>query len=611
MTTYFAWIQPGEKYDPSTHNREDLQIFRLDIQEKEGTYPFATCLIKKPETGFEDKSEALISQEGTLLFRGSLLKSPLKIADDLMEIKLIAKPKDSATKLEALCKALKKEALWDPLFISNQGSPKPNEVLDARSQLFYWSRTTGDVKASCVFEGSKSATFGKSIFYDSLKYTVARTPLSALHLQISAEWLQECKGVHDIGHLIKYKFPEGIISTLTGESLKRLWWKSGEKLGRSGYTLRKSKLEQVTPPNTGGLNLYPRTSIKLWENEKPYTLRRSWFRVRNLELKWSYKQKRREIVHIHLSQDLQDLGLEPRKKSLKIRLQNIGSPKGYKKWSPNHRYSRGFKVKHKKNFYQCVSGHTSKEHFEETKWLKINKKVIPTLISPTFFNTDRGHQAVAHALEVAKSHLAYSARAIEIRVQVPFEKARKITCDHKVTIKDDRLPDGKAVGKVKRLKLSQDGETGISFGEITIACSIGKDQKKPNFKKAPNPYVEESYIEPDYLLDTESEFVSPSHIGFGAWEDQQPLHGLLNPDCLRASDMVEEIEVINPPEKQNEALRSVQMEGRKAALGVLKGASTQIKIRLKDLKSTGVLTHHINVPIKTPFTPPQQIDLKG
>ncbi len=289
MTTHFAWVKPGETYDPSTHNREDLQIFRLEIQEKEGSYPHATCLIKKPETGLEGKSEALISQGDTLLFRGSLVKSPLKIADDLMEIKLISKPSDSTQKLETLCKLLKQEALWDPLFISNQDNPKPNEVLDARSQLFYWSRTTGEVKASCVFEGSKSASFGKSIFYDSLKYTVAQAPVNSVHLQVSAEWIQECKGTHDIGHLIKFKFPEGIINTLTGESLKHLWWTSGEKLGRSGYTLQKSKLEQITPPNTGGLNLYPRTSIQLWDNEKPYTLRRSWFVVRNLELKWSYK----------------------------------------------------------------------------------------------------------------------------------------------------------------------------------------------------------------------------------------------------------------------------------------------------------------------------------
>ena len=609
--TYFARVNSNEEYNPQHHSRDDVAIFHLEIQEKEGTYPQATLLIRNPDVDFSTKEEAIISRNNTILFRGQLMKTPIKGEKNLIQIKLVAKPQNAREQLEKLCTFLKKEGGWDLLFVSDENETRPYEALEGRTQLFYWDRATGRVNATDIFKGDKAIPLPNDSLFDTIRYRVAHRPLQSVHMQVIAEWIQSRQGEEDIGYLLKFRFPEGIVNTLTGDILQTNWWRVGDKDASGSYTILDSALEEFTPPSTGILNLYPRTSIplteELIENSPPYFLKRSWFHVRGLRVKWHYKQKRREIFHIHLGQTLQDINVEPKTKSLKIRLQNIGGLRGIPRWLPHHGYSKRFQVQWEGILYYCLENHLSKTEFEPSKWEKVRGNTLPTLETATFFNTERGKQAALHALEIAKSHLAYSSRAIEIKLSGTFDEMAKLTCAHRVALKDAPLPWKKITGKVKQVRLIKDGSTGVSWGEAILACSIGTKKKKFLPSQEKNPYVDEEYVIDTYIFIPQQEIMSPSSIAYRSWEDQSPSLGITSLGALSARDLVEEITVLNPPDEQNKALSEVASQGREKALSVLRNCPTRIRIRFKDLRPIGTLEHHIHLPIAEGYAPPHQL----
>ncbi|AIL13299.1 hypothetical protein IM40_06995 [Candidatus Paracaedimonas acanthamoebae] len=632
MKFYFAWCHENEQFDPTVHARRDEHLFSLEISGQEAKYPTAYVQIMNPKCGLinHDRQQwAFISGdrgEGVeLMFRGRILAIPEKIEGETLKILLIAEPTESKRILMDLHHTLKTAPFWDPLFIQEEEQDNPFESMEARAALYYWSRTTSKVTLSDYFWGQEKLVLKGNFFRDSLKISRTATPLAAVDVTLTADWNQRYEGRTDISRLLHAKFPEGLINTLTGQSLEKRWWRCGEKIGRSGYWIAHSELREVQPKYTGALDLYPARSKPFWmspydplnETKKPQMkrLKRSWYRAK-LVLGWLYRQRRRENLHFKLEQKTQIVAYEaPRTRKLHLYLQNLMLAEDLHPWKPDWVYSRGYRVEEKEMVYQCIRSHHSRFSFAEDQadWRLLGRKPNIPLEKRrgSFFLTDRGRQAFEHALEVARAHLAATARAMTLRIEAPLEVLWDISCDHTIEVEDSRLPGGKAQGKVISYCLKVEGQTGRRWAEVSIGVAVGdQDQQSLPYQKSSLCYVEEDYIKVGtYQFESNTWRESPSGFIYEDWGDQIPQRGHLYPDTLHAKDIIEDIVVRNGAEEQNQVLQDTQYPRRHHIKSVLKEVATDIRIILADLQSLGMLTHDVHVKIPMAWSAPQQIDL--
>ena len=561
MNTYFSWVKKDEVFDPGAHAREDLQIFKLNISQKEGEVALAQLTVLKQELPPTDQRYAFIScqnEEGEiqLIFKGKLVFFPKIMNDESVLLEFSAEPDQSREQLEKLQESLRVHPYWDELFVhSLDGKHDAIEFLDARSELYYWDRITGELSLSNLFLGRKTWDLSNEILKDSLKVTLGETPLSEITVNVIAEWTQKAEGHIDVSHRIARHFSGGMINTLTPADFKNRWPKEGQKIsgGRSGYQIIKSHITEINPPKTGILNSYPTVTGPLWrvntQTSEPEAIRlkRSWLKARLL-LGWSYRQKRREIMSFCLPQNHQlSVGTHRKEKKLNLHLQAIGDS-------------------HRSNF----------------------------------FNTKRGRMAIDHAIEVAKSYLAGSSRCVEIEFEVPFHSILQLTTDHDVVLKGVVIPGGLVKGKVVSYRLSKDGLK--SIGWVKLAIAVGATTINHEVRK------EESYAQDDYCLSTDI-FQTPSGIIYQYEKNQAPISGVAYPQNLTIHDFVKDVAVRFDAAKQCDYLAANQYPIRENLS--LAETPTTLALDLLDLRTREVDERQINVEILKGWSVPVQINLAG
>lgn len=632
MKLYFAWANENEAFNPDIHALTDGEILSLSLTEREGDFPLASIEISNPYIvsvqPFQKKWCYISCDLGEgieVLFKGKICSVPHYRHGQTVVLNFTAQPSDWEERLQILHQSLKVSRFWDPLFVSEENQDDPLESLEARSELFFWCRKTGSVKLSDLFWGSHKIDFSENHFYDGLKIHMGELPLTALHVSISVEWVQKYRGETDLSPLLRSHFRDGLINTLTGEDLKKKWWKSGEKIGKSGYWISKSTLKEVIPHPTGELNLYLPLSDPIWVSpedpahgkDKPSQpqqtqLKRSWFKV-NLVLGWIYRQKRCEKIQFTLNHTLQLPEIYgQRSRKLNLKLQNVTLADEIDVWRPEWNYSKGFRCLCENQIYVCVRKHRSVANFEEDKhhWIRAGNKPRASFSSQQgrFFATDRGQKAIEYAIEIARAHLASSARAMEISIMGPIENFMGLTCDHSVKIKDIRLPGGQIWGKVKALKLFMNGSMGKQWGEVTLGVSVGTGE--PIKKSAEISYSSYGidYAELPYHADM-LRGDSPSGIEYHLPQNQENQTRWIQPQSLTARDLIQEIAITYSASQQNQHLLRTQYPLSHNIEAVLKEIPTTIHMRLLDLRPLGTLKEYMQMDIPHPWSSPKQIDL--
>ncbi|MGB0934830.1 MAG: hypothetical protein ACPGXY_02065 [Alphaproteobacteria bacterium] len=603
MTFHFAWVQKGEKYNPKVHNREDEAVFSLAIRQREAGFAVARVLIKRRTEAFFPKPAqqyCYISRNNQLLFKGRLIALPSRISGELIGLDITAEPEDQVKKLQALTETLKQGSQWDPLYLSPDQHNDPVEPLNARSSLYCWSRFDGSVKISDLFNGSKRIDIAQNHFPGFMKVESLDLPLDEVTVDVRAEWLQEAYGEIDVGPLIEQAFPHGYINTLNGKGLQTTWWQAGYRLQQGRYKIRRSNLNEVFP------HQHAKATPELWSSaSEKVRYKRYWFRA-DMSVRWKYQQKRREIASFTLKNDTQITS--GRSRHLNLALQRLVGPNYH--WRTRHRYTAGFKVVHQGRVYRCKRSHTTGNEFEVQYWTYLcrHHHVCGQSSRATFFNTDRGVQALRYAFEVARAHLAASSRSLRIKFTAEFDKLKDITTDHTVTIKDSRLPGGRAAGKVVAYDLIADGNTGKQLGQVTLAVAIGRGRKNSKPLKPKAVLFEQSYAQEVPLAESQ---VTQSGVHYACWHRQLPRQGHHNPSSFNSTELVESVVVENPASAQIEYLEQNQYPVRQGLQQVLQEKPTRVQVRMKDLTSEDVLEHRIEIKMKDPWSPPKQIDLAG
>ncbi len=609
MTINFAWVNGDESFNPAVHCREDEQVFKLEIRQREGGFALARATIRNPGCGLLGagrKRYCLISDDQELLFRGRVVGMPASVEGQAVCLDFTAEPMDSQRQLHDLQNDLKQAPHWDDLFVEEGARDNPTEALEARSELYYWSRATGKVHLSDIFQGNEHIDLGDNFFKDSLKVAVGEAPLDSVSMEVIAEWHQRAEGECDISHLIAEKFQYGLVNTLTGPDLAQKWWRTGERVGRTGYWVTHSELKEIRLPRLSA-------SSYIWEKSKTgdrhkVRLKRHWFKA-STRLGWAYRQKRCEIAKFTLKHATQSLAQHNRRcRRLRLHLQDIVGENHH--WRPHHRYTPRFQVVYQGVVYACIRRHQSGENFDEQQWQKLRTAghVSDQASRASFFLTDRGKQAVEHAIEVARAHLASSARAITIRVTADFASLRKVTTDHLVSITDPRLPGGKAQGKVTDYRIVMDGKTGKRWVDVTLSVAVGAGPQDEQLNISTGESYAEATFCDDYQLEVGRGRTS-GNIGYVSWQAQQPNTGILNPHSLSAHDVVHKINVVNSVVEQDEYLLQNQYPERQKVREVIAEVPTNISIELADICAVETLNHEITIDLPEPWSAPKQIDL--
>ncbi len=179
----------------------------------------------------------------------------------------------------------------------------------------------------------------------------------------------------------------------------------------------------------------------------------------------------------------------------------------------------------------------------------------------SFFLTSRGRKVAENLALRAHTYLLASHRAFEVTVRVPFEEVMSLSCDHNVKIDDSKLTAKSFLGKVIKYRLVVEGTTGHKFGELKIGCLL-----------------DEAGLEMPVLKD---------------YGGQIPTQGILSPHLMGAEDLVTKVEVIHGVDEQNAALEGQSFDGISQAFRRVQDHFTRIRLELRDLRATDVLTHVI------------------
>lgn len=531
MRFFLKWVDSGEEVCIGKIVKSDLDILDFTLSQREGGIALCSLTIPLSSILKKDSYAFLIAKHNekmTPLFYGKLMGVPLHVSDLQQKIELFAVPKDYRSQLEKIKKEAHQTAEWDELFVDVEKREDPTEILESRPELFCWNPVTHQVTLSNFFVGRVNRTFNESqILQNSLKIKIGQLPKPYINLSVVAEWVQEAEGEINLFPFIEKKFSGGKINTLTPKSLLIQWPRKGQLLGRSGYAIVESHLQPFNPPMTGSLGIYPHFTDQielLDENAGAIRLRQTWLNGK-LKLGWCYKQKRREIVKLKLNHRHQMLSRsEANKLDLTLRLSDLS-------------------------------------------------KHLPTPATPSFFETERGKQAIGHALKIASCHLAPSSRTYEITIKVPITEALGITLDETITIYHPALTKGSAKGKLVSYKLHASFEK--SWAQLTIAMAAGEDG--------------------EVKID-----------GFNLVAEAE-LEGLPLPETLANSDFIDALSLRNDAFSQSQIIKQKAPRNKDELRQILQDNQTEIIFTLRDIRSKDVLERQFVVDTPLFWSAPKQV----
>ena len=433
MVLFVTWSHPGASNAPI--HAHDLPILGVKVQQREGEVASAQLVVPReapidPEYWMtlwyrsQNSPQEAQSKKVIPLFYGRCVGIPSVLDEYSKKIEYLAIPIDAQVQHNSLVQQLREEGHVDERFICPDQQHNPAEYLEAAPQLFCYHRVSHKIILSNLFEGRDTLHLKDQILSGGLVLKLTDSPLSAVKLVISQEWVHEAQGEINLMPAIEARFPHGIINTLTPQSLLSTWPQTGQLLGRSGYAVIKSSLRVSNPNALGGNGIYPTVTPLIQGNR----FTRSWLEG-ELVLTWQYRQKRREVLTLDVHQVTQ------------LPTMQVKSPR-------------------------CIR-------------LKLREREV--LSKGTYFDTPEGKSAIDHAVKIAQCHLAYSSRAAELTIEMSFEEGSQIHLDQSAEVIHECLPGGKVRGKVVSYVLEWGGNKALATVKIAVSVGVGPLEGKENF----------------------------------------------------------------------------------------------------------------------------------
>lgn len=534
MSIYIHWSSTPEPPPSSIpfNLENNTPVLALKIIHREGEVAMAELTVPQNEPIFPSAWARIYSDERGAwepIFYGHLINLPLSLDAYTKKIQLLAIPQDVSQHHQRLIENLRQEGLVNDFFIDPNNRHNPSEYLEATPHLFCYHRVHHTVTLSHLFEGRETVTFKDQILLDGITLKLQNSLLSGVQVKLSCEWVQEAQGDLNLMPILEHQFSQGMINTLTPESLLQNWPVRGQLLGRSGYAVVQSNLSIVNPNATGILQHYPTVTPPLGRGnneQEGKKFQRYWLQGQ-LQLAWQYRQKRKEVLTIDIKHDNQlSHGKSKAPRIIKLRLNKMQ----YKLSAPS---------------------------------------------ASRFLDTATAEPFRQHAINMAKCHLAYSARVALLILELPFQEGFDLHLDQNAKIEHENLPQGRVTGKIIEYRLEKSEKKSSATVKIALTTGIGSNEQ----------------------TDMSEEILYESII----LNDLKEIN--LDPKNLSKEDFIEELTVYNTADEQIAYLQE------QADPGFLPPDKiTLISLHLKDIRTHDVIERHITAsPIR--WTAPQQINL--
>lgn len=561
MTIYFAMVDKTDSTFSATFARNDEFVRSFTVTQQEGDFCGLTVVIERPSAALLDASRKqwawLSLGEGstlTPLFFGRIVGVPSELQDDFVTVEFIAKPSNYEAAKLAVAAGLRVAPFWDYAFIDPQMWEDADAVLEGRTDAWHIDRVTNAVTVSSIIQGEDGtlSITPDLIPEDGLSLSPSDAPLRKVRLEMRAMWTQAYKGEMDITRDILAAFEAagsepGFVTSYTGSGLYNAWPEDGEGIGNV-YEFGPQIIEVV---DGGALKKkYKAVSVKYdtaptSKDEKvadrPFkaTFRRWGFAI-NSSVRYDVSIDRTEDISFDVFADVQSLVNDQddeQSEIITLSSGNIGAEVGV-----------GSAV----------------------------EVPIGDVARAQFFATERGMAAIEFGLAHARALLLRRARAVEIKVRVPFETAILASCRKSATVSHPGLPGGSATGKIIAYSFGISGDSGLADGEIVIACMAGLDSSLVALAGTPT-YAEADVFGPDVQEYTGRTILAPDI----SLTYAPPACPPLAPSSVGLTS----VEVING-EAAQAALLNERFIDVSAAADALNAIKTQVRLRMTPLDTS-------------------------
>lgn len=658
---------PDAGFDPTVHNRFDVDVLSIEIAQEEGS--FATLAIRarlvNPMIGLLAIGRSLwcwlswdqawtpggsATPSLVPLFNGRLVGTPKLQADEIVELEFLARPDDYISQKEGLADSLKVLPYYDPVWLATNVSP--DTVLETYSALWHIDRVSLGVTASDVLQGEDGTiTINEDqSFYDAFTLSYAEPPLVAVTVNGTVTWQQQATGFLDVTQRIVQAFaaqgspftsafptvpngPYGTINNTGGLMISQ----GSLGLGNvNGYAhvfdthggggliacLCGGGLKDSWPsPGTsigGGWSLttlngsdgYPLNYV--WDALKP----NGWYTPGYYTISYAGQNPYYSTTGAPTSDSDVGVYLNPYAQySIKFPL-NIYKVRMVLQYQADRRRTETITAVLAAGVQRLLSDSSG----NDIESIDLSSEYVAQGVDPggevpigdlasrTYFQSDRGTRSFEYLLLAARAKLRARARAVQITFATDWHTALGINCRNSVTLFDRRLPGGSATGKVRSYRLHM--ADGRMFGEFTLACSIGTGD--PSTAQAgTNSYVADGYVEPGYQTVAGAQtMLVAGELAYETLDDFVVIDDGLNLRNMTITNAVNECVVLNGLTTQVDKLKPFQNTVTPSLgdpLNVVRTFSTSVTLDMKPVAGAEFTTGFF--PAVSPLALPMTIDL--
>ena len=397
---------------------------------------------------------------------------------------------------------------FDPILVDPTRIADPKEILDGHQALGHFDRVTQAFSVVNILGvGLPKRTFHMDDLLGwedggGITVTQTETPLRAVQINLSAEWLQRFDGELTATGAVKALFPSGYVETLTGDELERSWFKRGEAVkGSSGYTVTRSRLQEIAVPFGSPAKVGPVHGLKArfnyvddpnFQNPQGMSLPVAYY---DLELVVAYSVSQKRVEHVSILMSNTGQGAEDGEvRTLDLRAQDVAADNTTPPFIGLLHYPFGYVVRVGATCYRCAVEHDAKAEFAADLYRIDNGILVPQWMPlpndasaiggadrATYAHTNRGLQTIFAAILKGVRLLAESSRCVDVEFHVPFEDVLDMGTAWmaELVVDDDLVPGGWCEGKVTSFKVSDPSNDAIAKASITIRPAAGGGQAPP------------------------------------------------------------------------------------------------------------------------------------
>lgn len=488
---YFAWIDAGDTFNPTVHNREDELIFSFNIEHNEGEFPELSIDIANPHVGLLSIGRKVWCWfswfngiEIVPIFTGRLVGIPNNILNDVITLVFIARPVDYLPQKEALATSLRVPPYFDPTWLADDKVNDPDVVLEGYSRLWHIDRVSLDVSTSDIVVGEDGILIPTvlDVFYDGLSIDIGQVPLARLNIDATVSWDQVSS--------FNYELNPGIFENPSAHKLLSDWPKPGATLTGGWFVVSSSVIDVLNSENA-----VTHTESYNWETKKEKPNPGDTISV---SMSTTFPANMWQTVGYPVISDVNTVSGAVSTASHSASYAWTVQFKLETELTIGYNVSRGrseiLNIQVNCDFQDLVTD-TGSDQYDT---LSLTGKVSNS-VKAYYFTTNAGRISIEYLLCVARARLLARSRAIRITCDTTFNFVLNCSCRKNLQLNDDRLPGNTATGKIIYYSISGDGDSGLFIGKVKFACTIGNDTPTVGAVGTPT-YVNDNYVETDYQV---------------------------------------------------------------------------------------------------------------